>query len=118
MKNSNSVAVQKRRLRASLKTLGSSEQVIEDVLKQTFGGSEGPKLNAIPRTVTRNMLRLFNKLGRPSTLAVSWGKNGKFRAFTDKGYKALMDSGKRLGHSNKGRNERKKADAAAAHDKK
>ncbi len=118
MKNSNSIAIQKRRLRASLKTAGQDETVIEQVIKDTFGGTEGPKLNAIPRTVTRNMLRLFNKLGRPSTLAVSWGKNGKFRAFTDKGYKALMASGKRLGSSNKGKGERKKAEAAAAHEKK
>lgn len=110
-----SISIAKRRLRASLKAQGQDEKAIEQVIRDTFGGSDGPKLQSIPRTVTRNMLGLFNKGGRGLTLAVSWGKTGKFKVFTDKGYKALMASGQRLGSSNKGR---KAAPIGAHSDKK
>lgn len=93
----NSISIAKRRLRASLKSQGQDEKAIEQTLKDTFGGTDGPLLKTVPRTVTRTMLGLFNKLGRASTLAVSWGKTGKFRVFTEDGYKSLMAHGKRVG---------------------
>ena len=93
---SNSMAVLKRKLRASLKLRGMSDDVITKSFQDSFEGGEA-KLASIPRNVKLSMLTLFRKLGKQSTVAVSWGKTGKFRVYTETGYKNLMAQGKRVG---------------------